>query len=44
MYAALYRLLKGGRFAKFIQLAILLATALALLFFVIFPLVENLVP
>jgi hypothetical protein len=44
MYSALYRRLPGGKVAKFLQVAALAAAFVALLFFVIFPLVDSYIP
>lgn len=44
MYELLYRLLPGGRVAKVIQLILLAGIVLALLIFVIFPMVDSLIP
>jgi hypothetical protein len=43
MYAALFAKLSGGRIAKFLQFTVILTVFISLLFFVIFPFVENLI-
>ena len=43
MYEALFAKLPGGRIAKFLQFTVILAAFISLLFFVIFPFVENLI-
>lgn len=44
MYAAIFRLLPGGRLAKAIQFALIVLGFVALLFFVVFPFIETLIP
>jgi hypothetical protein len=44
MYSAIYRKLLGGKFAKFIQVAVLMIAFVSLLFFVVFPLVDTYLP
>ena len=41
MYQLLYRKLPGGKFAKFLQMTVLLAVVVATLFFVVFPFVDS---
>lgn len=44
MYAAIFRLLPGGRLAKAIQFALIVLGFVALLFFGVFPFIETLIP
>ncbi len=44
MYSALFRKLPGNKFLKFIQLAIIAIAFVSLLFFVIFPFVDSILP
>ncbi len=44
MYAALWRAIPGGLWGKLASVALLLVSALALLFFVVFPVVEPHLP
>lgn len=44
MYAALWRTIPGGLWGKLAGVALLLLSALALLFFVVFPVVEPNLP
>jgi hypothetical protein len=43
MYSALYKRLKGGRFAKVTQMVLIFAIAIAFLFFVAFPFLDSLI-
>lgn len=43
MYSALYRRLKGGRFAKVAQMILIFAIAIAFLLFVAFPFLDSLI-
>lgn len=44
MFSLLYNKLPGGKVAKWAQLAVILVAVVALLFFVIFPAVDTLIP
>jgi hypothetical protein len=44
MYSLLYNKLPGGKLAKLLQVFVLMAAFVALLFFVIFPLVDTYLP
>jgi hypothetical protein len=43
MYSALYRRLKGGRFAKVTQMILIFAIAISFLIFVAFPYLDSLI-
>lgn len=44
MYPALWRLLPGNRFAKFVQMLLLLLAVVAVLFLWVFPAIAPLMP
>jgi hypothetical protein len=44
MYSLLYRILPGGKVTKVLLLIALAAAVLALLFFLVFPIVDSLIP
>lgn len=44
MYSLLYNKLPGGKIVKLLQVLVLLAGFISLLFFVIFPLVDTYLP
>jgi hypothetical protein len=44
MYPWIWRVLPGGRFVKLLAFLVLIASAVALLWFVVFPWIEPLLP
>lgn len=44
MFSLLYNKLPGGKVAKWAQIALIFLTVIAILFFVVFPAVDTLIP